>query len=170
MCLSIFATQEQISKAVAHLETAGFDNESLSLMARDDWRVHQEIGPFRSNGGIQYGGRREEFWEKAWSKMPGKGGLWVFESGPVLVAGAIVRTLCEDAADPATPPEPQTLERVLTLIGIPLSNISQYVVELTNHRFLLFVESDLKTVDRAQRALEESIPTNNALHHWHRER
>ncbi|MBN1475792.1 hypothetical protein JXA47_03465 [Candidatus Sumerlaeota bacterium] len=83
----------------------------------------------------------------------------------MLLAGGIVRALIAEAAESASPPEPETIERVLTLIGIPLSNISRYAAELANHRFLLFVEGTLETVDRAQRALEGIRPTNNALHH-----
>lgn len=165
MCVSIFNTHEQVTDAVALLQASGFDSGLFSLMGRDDWRTPQEIGPFRSDAAVIYGGMRRSFWEKVWSGMPGKGGLWIFESGPLLLAGRIVRALTAETAEPESEVEPATLKRVLTRLGVPLSNLSRYETELKHHRFLLFVEGSLDTVDRAQRAMEATKPTNNTLHH-----
>jgi hypothetical protein len=165
MCVSIYTSYEQVTDAVALLQASGFDMGLLSLLARDDWRVPQQIGPFRSGGAIAYGGTRGGFWERTWGVMPGRGGLWIFESGPLLLAGRIVRTMIAEEAQTPSDWGPESLNETLSRVGIPVSNVSQYGTELTNHRLLLFVEGDLETVDRAQRALEGTKTLNHTLHH-----
>lgn len=164
-CASIYLRPDQVSGAVALLQAAGFDLGLLSVVARDNWRTPQELGPLRSGGEIVYGGAREGFWERIWSALPGKAGLWLYKSGPLLLAGRIARDLTAEAATGDSFPEPQTIEEVLLRAGIPQSNVARYAVELGHHRILLFVEGDVETIDRAERALERTRTTNNTLHH-----
>lgn len=160
MCTSIYTTLGQVTEALTLLQSGGFESRCLSLIGRDRWSESQTVG-FRCTGEeFVYGGNEAAAWEKVWQVIPERAGLWFFEDGPILVAGALTEVLTVTGDH-----EGENLRDALVGIGIPEDSAISYASELMNFRLLLFVHGSMEATDRAQRLLSTTPATNHTLHH-----
>ncbi|MBN1475962.1 hypothetical protein JXA47_04340 [Candidatus Sumerlaeota bacterium] len=164
ICISIYTTPGQAAEALALLLSAGFEGSALSLLGRDRWAESQSVGTCRMGNALVYRGTQGDTWEKICSGIPGRGGIWFFEDGPLLVAGRVADSLTTAPGEPMAPGA-KGLETALTRFGVPEASAGSYASELSNHRLLLFVHGSLEATDHAQHLLSVTPATNHTLHH-----
>lgn len=165
MFISIHTSLGQVTEAVTLLQTAGYEGHSLSMLGRNAWSgpPHRDLGHLVGDA-LEPSDAQASGWARIWSTIPGRGGFWIYEDGPLLAAGRVVDTLAAVPAEQMVPGG-RGLEMALTHIGIPESSASPYAAELTNRRLLLIVHGSLEATDRAQRLLSTMPVTNHTLHH-----
>jgi hypothetical protein len=163
VCVAIYATPALADEAFSRLQSADFGNEHLSFVGRDYWT--DMVGSRSTTERFRYRGARGAFWERLWTLLSGWGVFCLYENGPLLVAGPLVRTIlaAQDAEGVDRPAD--GFESGLHGLGIPDESIAQYKKALTNNGVLLFVLGSAEEIDRAQHIVSETKATNHTLHH-----
>ena len=85
LCVAIYVTQDQADEAFSRLRMESSDMDLFSFVGRDTWKGM--VGSRNTGERFLYRGNQGPFWGKLWSALHGWGVFWLFEDGPVLVAG-----------------------------------------------------------------------------------
>lgn len=163
LCVAIYANNDQADEAFSRLRTEGFDMGMLSFVGRDYWK--NMLGSRNTGGRFTYRGDSGPFWERLWSILKGWGVFWFFESGPVLVAGPLVRSIIATQEEGGGNRNVSGFEKGLTGIGIPRESIVQYEKSLMENRVLVFIQGSMDDIDHAQDILNNTKAVNHTVHH-----
>jgi hypothetical protein len=171
ICVAIYTTHAQADEAFSRLEVEGFDMSLLSFAGRDYWA--NMVGSRQTKGRFTYQGKFGAFWERLWANLPDWGVFCLYETGPLLVAGRLVRGLVAGVANEAGNGNGNggfdqcrsDFEVGLCDMGIPMESVVVYEKAVMNDQLLLFVFGSIASIDQAQRLLNETKAINHTLHH-----
>ena len=163
ICVAIYANHEQADEAFSRLQAEGSGMDHLSFVGRDYWS--EMLGSRNAGERFLYRGSLGPFWERLWSILRGWGVFWFFETGPVLVAGPLVRTIIATQEQGDGDRSRSGFEAGLSDIGIPQESLVQYEKALLNNQVLVFVQGTLNEIKHAQDILNETKAINHTIHH-----
>ena len=163
ICVAIYMTQDQAEEAFSRLRVEGSDMDLLSFVGRDYWK--DMVGSRNAGKRFLYRGNRGPFWERLWSSLRGWGVFWLFEDGPVLVAGPLVRTMIATQEEGGGDRHASGFAAALSGIGIPQESLVQYEKALLNDQILVFIQGTLNEINHAQDILTETKAINHIIHH-----
>jgi hypothetical protein len=161
--VAIYANRDQADEAFSRLQTDGSVMDQLSFVGRDYWK--EMTGSRNSGGRFLYRGDLGPFWERMWAILRGWGVFWSFESGPMLVAGPLVRTIIATQEEGNGNGHKSDFEACLADIGIPEESLIQYEKALMNNQILVFVQGTMSEIVHAQDILNETRAINHTIHH-----
>ena len=141
--VAVHATESQLTEAVLHLEHAGHDMASLSVLGRGTAREPHVIG-FRT---VPTPVAPTARWGGLWGWVLGAL-VVVPDLGPVAVGGHLLPPLLATEGVTAG-----ILGGALTSIGIPARTVPTYEADLAGWRFLAIVHGTPAQVDHAHRLL-----------------
>jgi hypothetical protein len=163
VCVAIYMTHAQADEAFSRLQAEGFGMDLLSFVGRDYWK--NMVGSRNAGERFIYHGNLGPFWERLWSILRGWGIFWFFETGPVLVAGPLVRTIVATQEEGTGDRQATGFEAGLSGIGIPKESLIQYEKALMNNQILVFVQGTLNEINHAEDVLNETRAINHTIHH-----
>ena len=163
LCVAIYITQAQADEAFSRLRVEGADMDLLSFVGRDTWK--DMVGSRNAGERFLYHGIQGPFWERLWSALRGWGVFWLFEDGPMLVAGPLVRTIIATQEEGHGDRHSSGFEAALAGIGIPQESLSQYEKALMKSQILVFIQGTLDEINHAQGILNETKAINHTIHH-----
>jgi hypothetical protein len=163
LCVAIYLTHDQADEAFSRLQAKGFNLELLSFVGRDSW--NDMLGSRNTGKRFSHNGTHGPFWERLWSILPGWGVFWLFEDGPMLVAGPLARAISAAQDEGDGNHNGMRFVESLSRTGIPESNIRAYEAELKKDRILVFIGGTIEDIDKAQAILNETSVINHTVHH-----
>jgi hypothetical protein len=165
ICVAIYANHNQADEAFSRLQTEGTDMDLLSFVGRDYWK--DMVGSRNSGEHFTYQGCLAPFWQRLWSTLRGWGVFWLFENGPVLVAGPLVRTIVatQEEGNGNGSGHANAFEAGLSGIGIPKESLFEYEKALLSNQILVFIQGTLHEINRVQGILNETKAINHTIHH-----
>lgn len=163
ICVAIYMSHDQADEAFSRLQAKGFNMELLSFVGRDSWE--DMIGSRQSGRRFVHEGTHGPFWERLWSILPGWGVFWMFEDGPVLVAGPLARTMMATQDDEDGLPGESRFVHALSRTHIPDESTIAYEQSLMKNQILVFIEGMLDDINSVQRLLNETNAINHTVHH-----
>ena len=163
LCVAIYTTHNQADEAFSRFQARGFGMDVLSFVGRDYWR--DMVGSRNAGERFLYRGIHGAFWEKLWAVLKGWGVFWLFDSGPMVVAGSLVRTIVATQEEGNGNGHASGFEAALAGIGIPPDSLIEYEKALKNDQILVFIEGTLHEIDQAQDILHETKAINHTVHH-----
>ena len=163
LCVAIYENTDLAEEAFTRLKSEGSTMDLLSFVGRDEWKCM--LASRNAGDRFVYRGARGPFWARLWSGLNGWGVFWIFENGPMLVAGPLVRTIVAnqeegDGVQPAT-----LFESAFAGIGIPCESLVEYERALMHDQVLIFVQGTLNEIYLAQDILNKTKPINHTIHH-----
>jgi hypothetical protein len=163
LCVAIYKTHDQADEAFSRLKVRGFNTDLLSFVGRDSWA--DMVGSRHAGKHFIHKGSHGPFWQRLWSLLPGWGVFWFFESGPVLVAGPMARTIvaAQEEGNGASPSS--RFVEGLSATGIPMDSVLKYEASLMNNQILVFIEGSLADIRVAQGILNETNAINHTVYH-----
>jgi hypothetical protein len=175
ICVAIYMTHDQADEAFSRLQAKDFNLELLSFVGRDSWE--DMIGSRQSGRRFVHAGTHGPFWERLWSILPGWGVFWMLESGPVLVAGPLARTIMatqddgdghhdgDGYHDGDGHHDGSRFVRALSRTHIPEDSTVAYEKALMKDQILVFIEGTLDDINVVQGLLNETKAINHTVHH-----
>ena len=163
LCVAIYMTQDQADEAFSRLRVEGSDMDLLSFVGRDTWK--NMMGSRNAGERFLYRGNQGPFWERLWAELRGWGVFWLFEDGPLLVAGPLVRTMIATQEQTDGNHHASGFAAALAGIGIPPESLVQYEKALLSNQILVFVQGTLDEINHAQAILDETKAINHTIHH-----
>ena len=163
ICVAIYMTHDQADEAFSRLHSEGFSMDILSFVGRDYWK--DMVGSRNAGARFLYRGNLGSFWERLWSILRGWGVFWLFEDGPVLVAGPLVRTIIATQEEGSCDQNESSFEACLSGIGIPHDSLIEYERALMSNHILLFVLGTMDEINLAQVILNKTKTINHTIHH-----
>ena len=163
LCVAIYVTQDQADEAFSRLRMESSDMDLFSFVGRDTWKGM--VGSRNTGERFLYRGNQGPFWGKLWSALHGWGVFWLFEDGPVLVAGPLVRTIIATQEEGNGDRHASRFEAAFSGIGIPQEGLVQYEKALMNNQILVFVQGTLDEINHAQGILNETKAIDHTIHH-----
>jgi hypothetical protein len=163
LCVAIYATHDQADEAFSRLQAEGCDLDLLSFVGRDYWK--DMVGSRNAGERFLYRGNLGPFWERLWSILRGWGVFWFFESGPVLVAGPLVRSIVATQEQGNGDHHTSGFETGLSGIGIPQDSLVEYEKALMKNQILVFIQGTLNEIKCVQNILNETKAINHTIHH-----
>jgi uncharacterized membrane protein len=161
--VAVYLNSALAEEALSRLQLAGFAPSQLSFVGRDTWA--NAAGSYSTGEGFQYCGILGPFWGRLWAILPGRGVFWFCATGPMLVAGPLVRIIVAAQEGATCDTSINRFAGGLSGIGIPEDSIVQYEEAVRNDQILLFVLGTLDEVDRADHVLNDTEELNHTLHH-----
>lgn len=153
--IAVYRTESDLSTAVKHLESAGFDMSQISVLG-------QGMTEERHIVGFDTPGRHTARWA-SWGGMWG----WLFGAfmfipglGHVAVGGYLLYLLAATGIGAAG----GAVGGALTSVGIPKDGIPQYSADLRANRFLVIAHGAPHEVERARQLLGDT-PYDRIDHH-----
>jgi hypothetical protein len=163
LCVAIYLTHDQADEAFSRLQANDLNMDLLSFVGRDYW--NGMLGSRNSGRRFSHKGIHGPFWERLWSILPGWGAFWIFEDGPMLVAGPLARAIIASQDDTDGDHRASRFVECLSPTGIPESNIRVYEEELKKGRILVFIAGTVEDIDKAQAILNQTSVVNHTVHH-----
>jgi hypothetical protein len=152
--ISVFATCDQVGKAVKKVQSCGMDMHSLSIVGKGHGSDDRPAGFYSSGSRIKVWGPSGAFWGGIWGMLFGAAFFWVPGFGPLLVAGPFVNSLLGALEGVALVGNIGALNAALGSIGVPKSDASDYEMDLQMDKILLIANGASVQVDLIYKLLK----------------
>jgi uncharacterized membrane protein len=163
--VAIYPTHTAAEEAVKELQRSGFDMQQLSIVGKDYHTEDHVVGYYTTGDRMKAWGRIGAFWGGLWGLLFGAAFFMIPGIGPVVIAGPLVSWIVGALEGAVVVGGVSALGAALASVGIPHDSILKYESALKADQFLLMAHGTPEDVDRAKRLLEQTTPTDVAVHH-----
>lgn len=157
--VAVFETHEAAEAAVRHLQKAGVDMHTLSIVGQGYEKEEKVVGYYNTGDRMKAWGKRGAFWGGIWGWLFGAAFFVIPGLGQIAVAGPLVAGLVGALRGAAIVGGVSALGGALTGIGIPKDSVIRYEAAIRADRFLVIAQGTEAEVTRARSLLAGTHPS-----------
>lgn len=161
--VAVFETHEAAEAAVRHLQGAGVDMHTLSIVGQGYEKEEKVVGYYNTGDRMKAWGRRGAFWGGIWGWLFGAAFFVIPGLGQIAVAGPLVASLVGALRGAAIVGGVSALGGALTGIGIPKDSVIRYEAAIRADRLLVIAQGTEAEVTRARKFLRKYL---RKTHRW----
>jgi len=162
--IAMFDQHTQAEDAVKHLQEAGFDMKTLSIVGKGYHSEENVVGYYTASDRMKYWGKNGAFWGGIWGMLFGSAFFMIPGIGPLVMAGPIVAWIAGALETAVVVGGLSAVGAGLYSIGIPQNSILKYETLLKTGTYLLVVHGTADEVTRAKAILAASGASDTQLH------
>lgn len=157
--VAIFETHDAAEAAIRHLEGAGVDMHTLSIVGQGYEKEEKVIGYYNTGDRMKAWGKRGAFWGGIWGWLFGAAFFAIPGVGQIAVAGPLVAGLVGALRGAAIVGGVSALGAALTGLGIPKDSVIRYEEAIKADRFVVIAQGAEAEVARARSILAGTHPS-----------
>ncbi len=162
--VAVYDAHTQAEQAVKELQSAGFDMQKLSIVAKNPHVEEDVVGFYTTCDRMKHWGATGAFWGGIWGALLGAAFFVIPGLGPVLVAGPLVAWIVGALEGAVVVGGASAIGAGLFSIGVPKDSVLKYELALKTDKFLLLVNGTEHEVGRAREILQGTHAAELNLH------
>jgi hypothetical protein len=151
--VAIYSTHTAAEGAIKALQTAGFDMQRLSIIAKDFETEEHALGFYTSGDRMKFWGGKGAFWGSLWGVLFGSALFVIPALGPTVVMGPLVGWIVGALEGAAVGGAAGVLGGALASIGIPANSVVSYETALKAGKFVVLARGTADMIEHARAVL-----------------